>query len=142
MLDIKKLYTKILDELLSVESLNSYSYSTNKTSATTTTSSTGIHSTTYTSATGKILVVGYGAIKTSANTSGLRITINGTSVASAITNNTGTEMQVPVVTIQTVTPNTSLTVALVLYSQNTSTTATMRAYNTYGLTIIDLPTIV
>lgn len=111
-------------------------YSSSNT-AVTTTSSVTLGSVTHTSQTGKVLVFADMMLKTSANTSTMRIFQGSTQLSSNGTNIT-TPVRITRMFDASHTRGAELTYSLRMYSQNTSTTATFPSYNSAELVIIDI----
>ena len=113
-------------------------YGNRVTTALTTTSETTICSFSYISDTGIVHLRGDASISTNKNTSFIRMYVDNALQVTILTNST-TTTRIGGDFIATVTPNVEHTISLRLASQDTSTTATLSAYNTYCLYAEDLP---
>lgn len=103
----------------------------------TTTSSVTLMTLTHTSKTGNVLIFADAMIKTSKNTSTIRVFQGNTQLMSQGTNITS-PVRVNMMFHATHARNTQLTYTLRMFSQDTSTTATKPSYNTSELVIFDV----
>ena len=103
-----------------------------------TTGTTVLISTSYTPKTNKIRVAGYAQVYVNTYTGGIRLMVGGSNIGQQTTNNQNSVADgVYVEAFANVTPNSAVTVQLVLYAQS-GATAYVPAYRMMGLTIHDV----
>lgn len=134
-----KLDTDDLASRLSTrESLNVSRIANWSSSNVTTTDKVNLLSVSHVSKTGKVLVIGNAEITTSGKTSGLEIHRGGTQLADSITNVTAQLVRCTVCVAADATKNVSTNFYLKMAAQDSTVTATNRAYTTRELVVIDI----
>lgn len=137
-LSLKKLLVKVLQRVV-VPNVSWTSILGNQTATTEKTVATGTH----TSRTGRVLVIGMCPLYTSRYTSAVAVKLNGVQVASGGTNvqpvpNVNVSDMVPLIGWGNVPVGTPTTVTVTLRGQDSGTTATIPAYHSAALMIVDI----
>ena len=136
MLDVKKTLGRILNRLSTTPNVvKDYAFSTSATTNSTTTQQT-LYSKTHTSKTGRVLVFGVIPIYTDRNTARAYLYAGSTQIDYHVTNAT-TAQSITLMGTATVAKNSSVTYSIRFTAQS-GAEATVPAYQTYKLMIVDL----